>query len=118
MPGHCNCDIGPKHDPVSDGNLEIVDQTQVKIDVDPIIDLTVRDDQSEVVAYTSPNVPIRSVLGTLSHFPNKAAVFHWHSELERIIVLEGEMHYFVNEKVHRLSQGMGIIVNTNRLHFG
>ncbi|EFH84431.1 AraC family transcriptional regulator [Ktedonobacter racemifer] len=80
--------------------------------------LTVRDDLSEVIAYTSPNVPIRSVPGKLSLFPNKAAVCHWHSELECIIVLEGEMHYFVNEKVHRLSQGMGIIVNTNRLHFG
>lgn len=80
--------------------------------------LTVRDDLSEVIAYTSPNMLIRSVLGTLSHFPNKAAVCHWHRELECIIVLEGAMHYFVNEKVYRLSQGTGIIVNTNRLHFG
>ncbi|GHO90403.1 putative HTH-type transcriptional regulator YdeC [Reticulibacter mediterranei] len=80
--------------------------------------LTIRDDLSEAIDYTSPNVPIRAVLGTLSHFPNKAAVCHWHSELECIIVLEGEMHYFVNEQVYRLSQGMGIIVNTNRLHFG
>jgi len=83
-----------------------------------VFQLTVRDDLSEVIAYTSPNVPIRAVVGTLSHFPNKAAVCHWHSELEFIIVLEGEMHYFVNEKVYRLSQGTGIIVNTNRLHFG
>jgi AraC family transcriptional regulator, melibiose operon regulatory protein len=80
--------------------------------------LTVRDDLSEVIAYTSPHVPIRAVVGTLSHFPNKAAVCHWHSDLECIIILEGEMHYFVNEQVYRLRQGTGIIVNTNRLHFG
>jgi AraC-like DNA-binding protein/quercetin dioxygenase-like cupin family protein len=80
--------------------------------------LTVRDDLSEVVDYTSPNVPIRAVQGTLSHFPNKAAVCHWHNDLECIIVLEGAMHYFVNEQVYQLSPGTGIIVNTNRLHFG
>lgn len=80
--------------------------------------LTVRDDLSEVIVYTSSDVPIRAVLGTLSYFPNKAAVCHWHSDLECIIVLEGAMHYFVNEKVYRLSQGAGIIVNANRLHFG
>lgn len=80
--------------------------------------LTVRDDLSEVIDYTSPNVPIRAVQGTLSHFPNKAAVCHWHSDLECIIVLEGAMHYFVNEQVYRLTQGTGIIVNANRLHFG
>lgn len=83
-----------------------------------VFQLTVRDDLSEVIAYTSSNIPIRAVLGTLSRFPNKAAVCHWHSELECIIVLEGEMHYFVNDKLHRLSRGMGIIVNANRLHFG
>jgi AraC-like DNA-binding protein/quercetin dioxygenase-like cupin family protein len=80
--------------------------------------LTVRDDLSEVIDYTSPNLPIRAVQGTLSHFPNKAAICHWHSDLECIIVLEGAMHYFVNEQVYQLSPGTGIIVNTNRLHFG
>jgi AraC family transcriptional regulator, melibiose operon regulatory protein len=80
--------------------------------------LTVRDDLSEVIDYTSPNVPIRAVQGTLSHFPNKAAVCHWHHDLECIIVLEGAMHYFVNEQVYQLLPGTGIIVNANRLHFG
>ncbi|GHO47502.1 AraC family transcriptional regulator [Ktedonospora formicarum] len=80
--------------------------------------LTIRDDLSEVIDYTSPNVPIRTVEGTLLHFPNKAAVCHWHSEVECIIALEGEMHYFVNEQVYRLAQGTGIVVNANRLHFG
>ena len=80
--------------------------------------LTVRDDLSEVIAYTSPHLPIRAARGTLSHFSNKAAVCHWHSELECIMVLEGEMHYFVNERVYRLARGTGIIVNANRLHFG
>jgi AraC-like DNA-binding protein len=83
-----------------------------------VFQLTVRDDLSEVIAYTSTHLPIRAVRGTLSDFPNKAAVCHWHSELECIIVLEGEMHYFVNERVYRLACGTGIIVNANRLHFG
>jgi len=64
-----------------------------------VFQLTVRNDLSEVIASTSPDAPIRAVVGTLSHFPNKAAVYHWHSELEFIIVLEGEMHYFVNDTV-------------------
>jgi AraC-like DNA-binding protein/quercetin dioxygenase-like cupin family protein len=83
-----------------------------------VFQLPVRDDLSEIIDYTSPNVPIRAVQGMLSHFPNKAAVCHWHSDLECIIVLEGAMHYFVNEQVYQLTPGTGIIVNTDRLHFG
>jgi AraC-like DNA-binding protein len=80
--------------------------------------LRVREDGCEEVQYTSPNLPVYSVLWRLSQFPGYAADCHWHQDLEFIIVLDGEMAYHVNDRIYPLRAGDGIFVNTNRLHFG
>jgi AraC family transcriptional regulator, melibiose operon regulatory protein len=79
--------------------------------------LNVRDNQSEVVHYNIPNLHIRAVATALSLFPNKTTLCHWHSDLEFIIILEGSMTYTVNDTNYLLTEGMGIMVNSNRLHF-
>lgn len=79
--------------------------------------LSVRDNQSEVVKYNIPNLHIRAVSATLSMFPNKTTLWHWHSDLEFIIILKGSMTYTVNDTNYLLTEGMGIMVNSNRLHF-
>lgn len=79
--------------------------------------LNVRDNLSEVVSYNIPSLHIKACFSTLSTFPNKATLCHWHSDLEFIIVLKGNMIYSVNNTDYKLSEGMGIIVNSNRLHF-
>jgi AraC family transcriptional regulator, melibiose operon regulatory protein len=71
----------------------------------------------EVFEYNIPNLHIRAGILKLSYFPNKASLCHWHSNLEFIIILEGCMTFSVNNTDYLLSEGMGIIVNSNRLHF-
>jgi AraC-like DNA-binding protein len=83
-----------------------------------MVELLVRDDMSEDTPYTSPHLPVYSVLWRLSQFLNYRADCHWHPDLEFTVVLEGEMTYQVNGRPYRLREGDGIFVNANRLHFG
>jgi AraC-like DNA-binding protein len=80
--------------------------------------LTVREDLSEVIRYTSPDIPVSSLAFWLDQFINNAADCHWHEDLEFTIITEGTMSYFVNDVTYQLSKGMGVFVNSNRLHFG
>jgi AraC family transcriptional regulator, melibiose operon regulatory protein len=77
----------------------------------------IHDNLLEVFEYNIPNLHIRAGLPQLSLFPNKATLCHWHSDLELIVVLEGCMQFSVNDTDYLLSEGMGLIVNSNRLHF-
>jgi AraC-like DNA-binding protein len=80
--------------------------------------LHIRDDMGEDVLYTSARLPIYSVVWRLSSFLRYRAECHWHQDLEFIVILEGKMTYHVNDQVYPLGEGDGILVNTNRLHFG
>jgi AraC-like DNA-binding protein len=80
--------------------------------------LTVREDLSEVIQYTSRNIPVYSLASRLHWFKNHTASCHWHEDLEFTVITEGTMSYFVNGLTYQLSKGMGIFVNSNRLHFG
>lgn len=82
------------------------------------IKLDVLEDSSEVVHYNSENMPIRAVKSWLSYFHNLSAVCHWHEDVEFIVILQGEMTYFVNGETYLLTKGMGIFVNSGQLHYG
>lgn len=45
-------------------------------------------------------------------------MWHWHKELEWTYVLEGQILYQVNEQVHELKAGQGLLCNSNMLHTG
>ncbi len=42
--------------------------------------------------------------------------YHWHEELELIVVIEGEMKLIVEMQEYTLQKGEGIFVNSGRLH--
>lgn len=79
--------------------------------------ISIGDNLLEVFEYNIPNLQIRAGIPRLSYFPTKSTLCHWHNDLEFIIVLEGCMTFTVNNTDYLLSEGMGIIVNSNRLHF-
>lgn len=82
------------------------------------ISLDVLEDSSEIVHYDSDHLPIRTRKSWLSYFQNLSAVCHWHDDVEFIVVLQGEMTYFVNGEKYLLKKGMGIFVNSGQLHYG
>jgi len=85
---------------------------------DKFIKLDILEDSSEIVHYDSEHMPIRARKSWLSYFHNLSAVCHWHADVEFIVVLQGEMTYFVNGETYLLTKGMGIFVNSGQLHYG
>lgn len=75
-------------------------------------------DNSEIIAYNEPGIPIYLQEGHLYHSPDYRYLCHWHEDIEFIYVLDGEMDYFVNGKSIPLKTGDMIMVNSGRLHFG
>jgi len=80
--------------------------------------LVMGDNMTEILEYDRGGYPVRTVEARLSSFMNMAADCHWHEDLEFTTILDGGMSYFVNDRSYRLSAGMGIFVNANRLHYG
>lgn len=78
--------------------------------------IVISDNLLETVEYNTPTTPIKAAVSHLSDYPGGLMPCHWHKELECIVVLDGAMHYYVNDKTYPLRQGEGLIVNTNRLH--
>ncbi|MDR1949111.1 MAG: AraC family transcriptional regulator [Spirochaetaceae bacterium] len=80
--------------------------------------LYIDENMAENVPYTSPHLPVYSRVVTLSLFLNHTIECHWHTDLEFLVILDGDMTYFVDNVRYQLSKGTGIFVNANRLHFG
>lgn len=81
-------------------------------------ELEVFSDLSEELNYNLPDFPLYVRKGALNHFDKYAAACHWHPDLEFILVLDGEMEYFVNGEIVLIEQGNGIFVNSKRMHYG
>jgi AraC-like DNA-binding protein len=82
------------------------------------VELEVFSDLSEELNYNLPDFPLYVRKGALNHFDNNAAACHWHPDLEFILVLDGEMEYFINGEIVRIERGNGIFVNSKRMHYG
>ena len=80
--------------------------------------LKVSSDMSELLEYGTPALPLRSHVTDLADFSGQATDCHWHEDLEFLLVLQGSMYYFVEDQQYLLTPGMGIFVNSGRLHYG
>lgn len=75
-------------------------------------------DNSEIVHYDTPGIPLYIRKGILSDYPGKRAVCHWHDDIELILLLSGKMNYYVNGKIIELKENDGILINTREMHYG
>lgn len=80
--------------------------------------LNVQNDMLELLEYNTPQFPVRCREADLAWFHHGTSECHWHDDLEFLVVLDGAMTYYVNNRPYRLEQGMGIFVNSGRLHYG
>jgi AraC-like DNA-binding protein len=80
--------------------------------------LEVFSDFSERLSYNLPGLPLYVRRGELRNFDRYAASCHWHPDLEFLFILDGNMDYFVNNKILYMGVGEGIFVNSKRLHYG
>jgi len=79
--------------------------------------LDIYSDLSEQLNYNFVDFPLYIRKGALSHFDKYTVACHWHPDLEFILVLSGEMEYFVNGIIQHLKTNEGIFVNSKRLHY-
>lgn len=80
--------------------------------------LQIDKEQKEIKSHGSYEFPLRISHERLSWFDTGSFPWHWHTEIELTLVLEGNMAYQVNEHLYRLEAGDGLFCNTNMLHTG
>lgn len=77
-----------------------------------------RRDDSEIINYEHPEIPLYIREGYLSYYPDMRALCHWHEDLEFIYIVSGEMIYYINGKTVLLKAGDSIVINSLHLHYG
>ena len=80
--------------------------------------LILQENLAEVLCYRNPAFMIRAYRGELFEYINEKVPAHWHREVEFIFLEEGTAVYHVNEQKYTLHPGEGLLVNSNRLHYG
>lgn len=74
--------------------------------------------QKEIKLHGTYEFPVLVSHERLSNYERRSFMWHWHTELEWTYVLEGKIQYQVNEQIHRLEEGQGLLCNSNMLHTG
>ncbi|MEJ8307182.1 AraC family transcriptional regulator [Saccharibacillus sacchari] len=80
--------------------------------------LEVFSDRSEKLTYNLPGFPLCVYQGSLRFYDAQAFDYHWHADLEFVLVVEGSMDYLVNGQTVHIGTGEAIFVNSKRLHRG
>ena len=75
-------------------------------------------DGSEIVHYEHPGIPLYIHTGLLSVYPGRRARCHWHDDIELMLILSGDMNYYVNGEIVPLHTGDAILVNARQMHYG
>lgn len=74
--------------------------------------------QKEIKLHGTYEFPVLVSHEHLFNYERNSFMWHWHKELEWTYILEGEIQYQVNDQVHILHAGDGILCNSNMLHMG
>ncbi|MFT8878624.1 MAG: AraC family transcriptional regulator [Oenococcus sp.] len=74
-------------------------------------------DFSEKIQFNIPDFPLYVRTHDLAKF-GYWGVCHWHTGVEFVIVLAGQMDFFVNGTVQHLNPEKHLFVNSQRMHYG
>ena len=74
--------------------------------------------QQEVKDHGHYEFPVFISQEVLSRYERGSFIWHWHTEVELTLVVEGQISYQVNERVYELKAGDGLFCNSNALHTG
>lgn len=83
-----------------------------------MLDIEVMRDNSEVVHYEHPGIPLYIHTARLSEYPGMRALCHWHDDIEFIQVREGTLNYDVNGHEIQIREGDCLFVNSRQMHYG
>ncbi len=74
-------------------------------------------DNSEIIPYQDPRLPLYVATGKLSLFYNMTPLCHWHDELEYIRPECGCMYYYINGEKIILKEGEAVLINSRQMHY-
>ncbi|MCF0134716.1 MAG: AraC family transcriptional regulator [Blautia sp.] len=80
--------------------------------------LNIDNTNKEIKQHGSYDFPFRLSHEKLSYFETHSFPWHWHTEFEITLVLEGDITYHVNENKYHLNPGDILFCNTNTMHAG
>lgn len=80
--------------------------------------VSVLKDESEIVHYNNPNIPVYVKRSRLSQYNNMEGLCHWHEDIEYIRVLTGHMAYYINGEKRIIQENDGILINSRQMHYG
>lgn len=81
---------------------------------DPSIIVT--EDLHEIKEHGFPDYPVAIYMVDLSNMYTRSVRWHWHEEIELILVKKGRANFMVSDESYILSEGQGIFINQNTLH--
>lgn len=73
-------------------------------------------DQSEIVPYDDPGIPVLLEESTPFSYPNHQVDLHWHDDPEWIYVHKGDLKCYINGQLIHLKQGYGVLINSGIMH--
>lgn len=79
---------------------------------------TLMQDASEIISYDTIGIPLYIRKDSLSSYPDKRALCHWHEDIEFIHVIKGSMYYRVNGSRVLLQENDSIMTNARQMHYG
>ena len=82
------------------------------------LEIDMLDDKSERIRYNLPDVPVFISKMFMDAEFNTSVECHWHSDVEFVLVTQGELQYNVNGECITLTQGQGVFVNAKQMHYG
>lgn len=83
-----------------------------------ITKMTIMQDASEIIDYDALGIPLYIRTCSLSSYPDRRALCHWHEDIEFLHILSGKMYYRVNGNRVLLQENDCIIVNARQMHDG
>lgn len=66
--------------------------------------------------YGSAEFPVLGILDIFSKLTDNKLNWHWHKELEFVLVLKGSVRYYIGEQCILLQEGNGAFINAGTLH--
>lgn len=74
--------------------------------------------QKELKTHGRFEFPVFISHETLSNYEHGSFIWHCHPEIELTLILDGTIHYQINNHTYLLSAGDGLFCNSNALHTG
>lgn len=78
--------------------------------------LLIAANRQELEVHGTPMFPCARYYSDLDQFINKEIPWHWHEEIELIVIQRGSMRIQLNDTCFILNKGEGIFINSNILH--